>query len=58
MQLTYRGINYNATPAFSAAEISGLTATYRGVSYNLLKRMHGDFTQNSFEILRNCDWYS
>lgn len=38
MQLTYRGIQYNAAPAATTTTTtttSGLTATYRGLSYSI-----------------------
>lgn len=35
MQLTYRGINYNAAPVSISTVESGVTATYRGLSYSV-----------------------
>ncbi len=37
MQLTYRGTQYTITSAFTTPVESGMTATYRGASYSVMK---------------------
>lgn len=37
MQLTYRGIQYNAAPVSTSTVDSGVTATYRGTVYSILR---------------------